>query len=80
MDYFIAITWNCLGEKLDDEDLKKLQSYLFENINIFKNFSNYYDFISEFKRSNIKMEIVIINFATQHIMLKNSIYKFKIAS
>ncbi len=56
MDYFIAITWNCLGEKLDEEDLKKLQSYLFDNINIFKTFSNYDDFIAEFPTIDIQID------------------------
>ena len=46
MDYFIASTWNCLNAPLNEEDLKQLQEYLFSNINIFKTFSNYEDFIS----------------------------------
>jgi len=56
MDYFIAVTWNCLNEKLNEEDLKKLQEYLVENINIFKTFSNYDDFISEFPTIDVQID------------------------
>jgi len=56
MDYFIAITWNCCDAKLTDDDLKKLQKYLFENINIFKTFSNYNDFIAEFPTIDIQVD------------------------
>lgn len=56
MDYFIAITWNCLGDKLNEEDLDKLQKYLFENINIFKMFSNYEDFVAEFPTIDIQVD------------------------
>ena len=56
MDYFIAITWNCLDEKLNEEDLDKLQKYLFENINIFKTFVVYDDFIAEFPTIDIQVD------------------------
>jgi len=56
MDYFIALTWNCLGEKLNEEDLEKLQKYLFENINTFKTFTNYDDFIAEFPTIDIQVD------------------------
>lgn len=56
MDYFIAITWNCLNEKLNEEDLKQLQDYLFENINIFKTFANYDDFIAEFPTIDVQVD------------------------
>lgn len=56
MDYFISKTWDCIGQKLDEEDLKKLQEYLFENINIFKTFSNYDDFVSEFPTIDIQVD------------------------
>jgi hypothetical protein len=56
MDYFIALTWNCLNVKLDDDDLKKLQEYIFENINIFKNFSNYDNFMAEFPTIDIQVD------------------------
>ena len=56
MDYFINTTWNCINEKLNKEDLDKLQKYLFENINIFKTFSNYDDFIAEFPTIDIQID------------------------
>ena len=56
MDYFISITWNCLNEKLDKDDLEKLQTYLFKNINTFKTFTNYEDFIAEFPTIDIQVD------------------------
>ena len=56
MDYFISLTWNCLNEKLNDEDLEKLRKYLFENINIFKTFNNYENFIAEFPTIDIQVD------------------------
>ena len=56
MDYFISLTYDCLNEKLNEEDLEKLQKYLFENINIFKNFSNYDNFIAEFPTIDIQID------------------------
>jgi len=56
MDYFIALTWDCLYEKLDEDDLEQLQKYLFENINIFKTFANYDDFIAEFPTIDIQVD------------------------
>jgi len=56
MDYFISITWNCLSEKLDDEDLKKLEDYLFENINMFKTFTNFENFLAEFPTIDIQVD------------------------
>jgi hypothetical protein len=56
MDYFIAITWNCLNEKLNEDDKDKLQKYLFENINIFKTFTIYDNFIAEFPTIDIQVD------------------------
>lgn len=56
MDYFISVTWDCLNEDLNEENLKKLQEYLFENINIFKKFSNYDDFIAEFPTIDVQVD------------------------
>jgi len=56
MDYFIASTWNCLAQRLNEADLKQLQEYLFSNINIFKTFSNYEDFISEFPTIDVQVD------------------------
>lgn len=56
MDYFIALTWNCINAPLDEDDLVKLREYLFKNINLFKSFSNYEDFISEFPTIDIQVD------------------------
>ena len=56
MDYFISLTWNCLNESLNEDDLEKLQKYLFENINIFKTFADYDDFIAEFPTIDIQVD------------------------
>jgi hypothetical protein len=56
MDYFITKTWDCINQPLNDEDKEKLQKYLFENINIFKTFANYDDFISEFPTIDIQVD------------------------
>lgn len=56
MDYFITTTWNCLNEKLNEEDLNKLQEYLFDNINIYKSFINYDDFIANFPTIRIQVD------------------------
>lgn len=56
MDYFIALTWNSIDEILDDDDIDELKSYLFKNINIFKNFTNYDYFISEFPTIDIEVD------------------------
>lgn len=48
MDYFIMLTWNSINEKMDEEDITKLNDYLSDNINLFKNFNKYEYFIAEF--------------------------------
>ena len=54
-DYFISLTWNCINEELDDEETETLRNYLDENINNFKNFNRFENFISEFP--TIQLEI-----------------------
>jgi len=56
MDYFIALTWNCTSEPLDEEDITELREYLFDNINMFKSFTNYEDFISNFPTIDIQVD------------------------
>jgi hypothetical protein len=56
MDYFIALTWNSIDESLDEEDMEELREYLFENINMFKSFSSYEDFISNFPTIDIQVD------------------------
>ena len=56
MDYFISITWNCIGESLSEDNMKKLKEYLFENINNFKTFSKLEDFIAQFPTINVQVD------------------------
>lgn len=56
MDYFIALTWNNINEPLDEDDIKELKDYLYKNINIFKSFTNYEDFISDFPTIDIQVD------------------------
>lgn len=56
MDYFISLTWNCCNAKLNEDDLKRLQDYLFDSINIFKTFSKYDDFIAEFPTIDFQVD------------------------
>jgi hypothetical protein len=55
MDYFVALTWDSINTKLDDDDIEKLREYLNENINNFKNFTKLENFIAEFP--TIQLEI-----------------------
>lgn len=56
MDYFITTTWDCLGESLTEDNVTDLQEYLFDNINIFKKFANYEDFIADFPTIDIQVD------------------------
>lgn len=55
MDYFISLTWNCIDVSLDTEDIEELRKFLQSNINNFKNFSKFENFIAEFP--TIQLEI-----------------------
>ena len=55
MDYFILLTWNSLGKKLDDDDNDTIMEYLQKNINNFKAVERYRDFVGEYP--SIKIEI-----------------------
>jgi hypothetical protein len=56
MDYFIALTWDCIDEELDDEDIEKLRKFLEENINNFKNFTKLENFIAEFPTIQLEVD------------------------
>jgi len=56
MDYFVSLTWNCINEKLDKDDIKELRGILDENINNFKNFSSLEKFISEFPTIQLEVD------------------------
>jgi uncharacterized protein YjbI with pentapeptide repeats len=55
-DYFISLTWNCIDEKLDDDDIEELRKYLDENINNFKNFTKLENFIAEFPTIQLEVD------------------------
>lgn len=55
MDYFIMLTWNSITEKMDEDDFIKLNEYLTNNINLFKNFNRYEYFVAEFP--SIKLQV-----------------------
>jgi len=55
LDYFILTTWSCIDESIDKNDRKLLLDYLNKNINNFKTFKRYENFVAEFP--SIKIEI-----------------------
>jgi len=54
-DYFISLTWNSIGEELNEDEINKLREFLDKNINNFKTFSSFESFIAEFP--TIQLEI-----------------------
>ena len=56
MDYFIMLTWNCIDESLDENDVEQLKEYLADNINQFKNFTKYDNFVSEFPSISLQVD------------------------
>lgn len=56
MDYFISLTWDCINEKLNEEDTQNLQEYLAKNINLYKTFANYEDFVTEFPTIDVQVD------------------------
>jgi hypothetical protein len=55
IDYFILFTWNNINKEFTSDDINMLQSYLSKNINNYKKFTSYEDFIGEFP--SIQLEI-----------------------
>lgn len=56
MDYFILLTYNCINEPLTEEDDDLLLQYLTDNINQFKNFQRYENFISDFPSIRLQVD------------------------
>jgi len=56
MDYFISLTWDCISEPLNDEDIEKLKEYLFDNINTYKNFSSLENFVAQFPTIDLQVD------------------------
>jgi len=56
MDRFIILSKNSLNSEFDDEDIKKMEIYLNTNINNFKNFSTYDNFIINFPTVSLQID------------------------
>jgi len=56
MDYFIELTYNCINEPLNEEDMDELKDYLSENINQFKSFTKLDNFIAEFPSIDLQVD------------------------
>jgi hypothetical protein len=56
LDYFLILTWNCINEQLTEDEMDNLTDYLEENINQFKNFSKYNNFIAEFPTITLQID------------------------
>lgn len=56
MDKFIINVHDCINIPFDSEDANRLEKYLEENINLFKNFSKYDNFIVEFPTIQIQID------------------------
>ncbi len=66
MERFIINTYNCIDTGFDDNDINKLQEYLQENINKYKNLSSYDNFIVDFPTIQIQ-----INQESDYSMVKS---------
>ena len=77
VDYFIILSWNCIGESINKDDKKKLLNYLSTNINNFKKFKKVENFISEFPTIQLEIdkEDVMIIVKTYYGDLYNDIYE-----
>jgi len=56
MDYFITITRKGIIEEFNNEDLIKLSTYLEDNINWFKKYKTYEDFLRNIEGINIEVD------------------------
>jgi len=56
MDYFILLSWKCTKAELEEEDRNALKNYLSKNINQFKNYSKYENFIAEFPSITLQVD------------------------
>ncbi len=56
MDYFVILTWNCIDNTLDNDEIIKLRHFLDENINNFKSFSRLENFIADFPSIQVEID------------------------
>jgi len=57
VDYFVELTWNCIDNPLDEDDMEELEDYLSDNINQFKNFTKLDNFIAEFPSIDLQVDL-----------------------
>ncbi len=57
VDYFVELSWNCIDEPLDEDDMEELQDYLSDNINQFKNFTKLDNFVAEFPSIDLQIDM-----------------------
>ena len=57
VDYFVELTWNCIDNPLDEDDMVELEDYLSDNINQFKNFTKLDNFIAEFPSIDLQVDL-----------------------
>lgn len=57
LDYFVQLTWDCIDESLDEDDVIQLTNYLSDNINQFKNFSKLENFIAQFPSIMLQIDM-----------------------
>jgi hypothetical protein len=57
MDYFIILSWNSINDKLTDDNIEDLKDYLEENINQFKHFTRFENFIAEFPTIQLESDM-----------------------
>jgi len=56
LDYFIKLTWDCIGENLSDIETNMLRKYLDKNIRSYKTLSKYENFISQYPTINLQID------------------------
>lgn len=56
VDYFIMLTWESIDEKLSKDNISVLKDFLQENINNFKNFTKFENFIADFPTIQLEVD------------------------
>jgi hypothetical protein len=57
MDYFIDLTYICISEPMNEDDINELKNYLSDNINQFKNYTKLNNFIAEFPSISLQIDM-----------------------
>lgn len=56
LDYFIDLTYSCITDPMNEDDMDELKDYLSDNINQFKNFTKLDNFIAEFPSIDLQVD------------------------